>query len=195
MLRTNHKAVLLLLPLLAATFVALSQQTLVPNAAIPVNDRTVYSVAYSPDNVYLYISKPQRTLFVCELRCTGRALIAAYPICLGLNKGHKQRKGDFCTPESINDNPFVISEIVDASQWRHDFGAGRGSILAYGQWFLRLVGDYPGSSIGIHGSTGNRYSVPGRASEGCIRLRDEDIIHLKENYAFVGMNVYIERDN
>ena len=37
-------------------------------------------------------------------------------------------------------------------------------------------------------------SVPGRGSEGCIRMRDEDIIHLKENYAFVGMNVYIEKD-
>ena len=170
-------------------------QQLMPQRATAVVDRTVYSVAYSPAKVYLYISKPQRTLYVCEERCTGRALIAAYPVCLGENKGQKRQKGDRRTPECNGGIPFVISEIADASAWCHDFGDGRGLIPAYGLWFLRLRGDYVGEGIGIHGSTGNRYSVPGRGSEGCIRLRDEDIIHLKENYAFVGMNVYIERDH
>ncbi|MBR6431269.1 MAG: L,D-transpeptidase, partial [Muribaculaceae bacterium] len=50
------------------------------------------------------------------------------------------------------------------------------------------------SGIGIHGSTNNESSVPGRASEGCIRLRDADIITLKENYAYVGMPVYIKAE-
>ena len=36
------------------------------------------------------------------------------------------------------------------------------------------------SGIGIHGSTNNESSVPGRGSEGCIRLRDDDLIQLKE---------------
>ena len=57
--------------------------------------------------------------------------------------------------------------------------------------FLRL--ETPGhSGIGIHGSTNNRESLKvGRGSEGCIRLLDEDIIHLHDNYAFVGMKVTI----
>jgi len=97
------------------------------------------------------------------------------------------------TPESPEGQPFTISKIQDASTWVHDFGDGRGSILAYGNWFLRL--NTPGhSGIGIHGSTGNENTVPGRASEGCIRLLDKDIINLKENYARVGMPVIIKAE-
>lgn len=161
---------------------------------MPVNDRTIYNQAYCRDSLYIDISKPYRTLFVYEHRITGHVLIAAYPVCLGANSGNKRRVGDMRTPESSRDNPFSICQIDNASQWHHDFRDGRGPMLAYGNWFLRIKGDFPGSGIGIHGSTSNRYSVPGRGSEGCIRLRDEDIIHLKENYAFIGMKVFIESD-
>ena len=47
---------------------------------------------------------------------------------------------------------------------------------------------------GIHGSTNNESSVPGRGSEGCIRLRNDDLDDLKENYAFEGMRVVILPD-
>ena len=165
-----------------------------PYTAPQVFDRTVYSIAYNPNKLYINISKQKRTLYVYEQRCTGTALVAAYPCCLAVNKGNKERIGDHRTPESIDGNPFFISEISNSSSWKHDFGDGRGNIPAYGRWVMRLKGDYPGTSIGIHGSTGNHFSVPGRDSEGCIRLRDEDIIHLRENYAFVGMKVYIEKE-
>ena len=145
-------------------------------------------------NLFINISKPRRTLYVCEQRCTGDVVVAAYPVCLGAVTGDKQCEGDCRTPESHDGKPFTICEIADASGWKHDFGDGRGMMPAYGNWFLRLRGNFVGNGIGIHGSTGNRYSVPGRGSEGCIRMRDEDIIHLKENYAFVGMQVYIEKD-
>jgi len=46
--------------------------------------------------------------------------------------------------------------------------------------------------IGIHGSTNNAESVPGRASEGCVRLRDNDLRDLRRNFAFVGMKVVIK---
>lgn len=161
----------------------------------PVCDRTIYAQPLCHDSLYINIAKSIRTLFVYERRCTGTTLIAAYPVCLGANSGNKCRVGDCRTPETADGLPFVICQIDNASGWHHDFRDGRGSMPAYGDWFLRLKGDYPGSGIGIHGSTGNRYSVPGRGSEGCIRLRDEDIIHLKENYAFLGMKVFIEKDN
>ena len=153
------------------------------------------SVAYDHGSTFLVVSKKDLRLIVYARSNGGDTIaLASYPVCMGKNKGDKQKSGDMRTPESPAGKPFTISMIQDASTWKHDFGDGRGSILAYGQWFLRLEGDYPGNSIGIHGSTGNRYSIPGRGSEGCIRLRDEDIVHLKENYAFKGMNVYIERD-
>lgn len=160
----------------------------------PVADRTEYTYVCNADNLFISISKPRRTLYVFERRCTGTTLIAAYPVCLGANNGNKAREGDMRTPESAVCMPFTICSIEDASGWTHNFGDGRGSIPAYGSWFLRLRGNFPGSGIGIHGSTGNRYSIPGRGSEGCIRLRDEDIIHLRKNYVFVGMKVYIDSD-
>ncbi len=160
----------------------------------PVYDRIVYAYVYNPDNLYIQISKQHRTLYVYEDRCTGTTLIAAYPVCLGANLGNKNKEGDSRTPESDDGQPFYISEINDAADWKHDFNDGRGPMPAYGKWFLRLKGNFKWTGIGIHGSTGNHYSVPGRASEGCIRLRDDDIVHLTENYAFVGMKVYVSKD-
>ena len=97
------------------------------------------------------------------------------------------------TPESSFEKPFTITQITDASKWTHDFGDGRGEILSYGNWFMRLA--TPGfSGIGIHGSTNNESSVPGRGSEGCIRLRNDDLDQLKEKYAYVGMKVVILPD-
>lgn len=183
--------------LLLAVSVAVTAQVRHPldvSSPQPAIDRIVYSSVFKPSALYIVISKPKQSLYVFEQRCTGLALVAAYPVCLGANRGNKTRKGDHCTPESADGKPFTICQIVDASEWCHDFGDGRGNMKAYGNWFMRLSGDFPGTSIGIHGSTGNRYSVPGRGSEGCIRMRDEDITHLKENYAFVGMKVFIEKD-
>ena len=112
---------------------------------------------------------------------------------MGKNKGDKQGKGDMRTPESPAGQPFTITMIQDASDWVHDFGDGRGSILSYGHWFLRLK--TPHNGIGIHGSTNNENTVPGRASEGCIRLLDKDIITLKERYARVGMPVIVKGED
>ena len=117
-------------------------------------------------------------------------LIARYPVCLSRELGQKKRSGDMRTPESPAGRPFEIVQIQDASTWRHDFGDGRGSFLAYGHWFHRLK--TPGfTGIGIHGSTGNEHTVPGRDSEGCIRMRDADLDDFHDRYAYLGMPVAI----
>lgn len=154
---------------------------------------TIYSEVVNKNNCFILISKPEYRLYVCEVVDGDTIKRVHYPVCVGKAKGQKQKKGDMKTPESTFEKPFSITEIVDASKWTHDFGDGRGSILSYGHWFMRLK--TPGhSGIGIHGSTNNESSVPGRGSEGCIRLRDDDLIQLKENYAFVGMKVVILPD-
>ncbi|MBR1804052.1 MAG: L,D-transpeptidase [Muribaculaceae bacterium] len=143
---------------------------------------------------FIVISKKDLNLRVYGKQGKDTVLLAEFPACLSKNKGNKERKGDMKTPESPAGKPFKITAIQDASTWTHDFKDGRGSIKAYGHWFLRLL--TPGhSGIGIHGSTNNESSVPGRASEGCIRLRDADIITLKQKYAYVGMPVYIKGEN
>ena len=142
-------------------------------------------------NCFIVISKKEYRIYVYEVAGRDTLLVAHYPVCYALNPENKQRVGDMKTPECSMEKPFYISQIQPASSWKHDFKDGRGSVPSYGAWFLRLV--TPGhSGIGIHGSTSNEASVPGRDSEGCIRLRDNDIKHLKENYARVNTHVVIK---
>ena len=162
-------------------------------AVVGSDTATFYSDVVNPKNCFLLVSKPELRLYVCEVVGTDTVKRAHFPVCVGLNKGQKQKKGDMKTPECTAANPFIITEIKDASTWCHDFGDGRGSILSYGNWFMRLK--TPGfSGIGIHGSTNNESSVPGRGSEGCIRLRNDDLDVLKAKYAFVGMRVVVLAD-
>ena len=154
--------------------------------------RYVRDSGYVAERAFIVISKKELKLSVYAPTAQGdTVLVAEFPACLSKNKGNKEKAGDMRTPESPAGQPFKITQIQDASDWEHDFGDGRGKILAYGHWFLRLA--TPGhSGIGIHGSTNNRESVPGRASEGCIRLLDEDIDSLKVKYAYVDMPVIIK---
>ena len=155
--------------------------------------KNIYKGEYDKSKTFIVISKKDLLLTVYAPIKGDTVPVAQYPVCLSLNKGQKQKPGDMRTPESEPGEPFVIDAIKPAKDWTHDFGDGRGAILAYGDWFLRLK--TPGhSGIGIHGSTNNDESVPGRASEGCIRLHDPDIITLKEQYARVGMPVIIKQE-
>jgi len=121
----------------------------------------------------LVIDKRTMTLTVWR----GGEAVACYGVATGRHPGNKVAEGDMRTPEGH----FFISEIVDATEWTHDFGDGLGEVNgAYGPWFMRL--DTPGhTGIGIHG-THQPQSIGTRASEGCIRLRNEDLAAL---YAMV----------
>ncbi len=161
-----------------------------PAQPVVVNE----NAPHDKNSEFIVVSKKDLHLTVYARSGNDTVALATYPVCMGKNLGQKQGKGDMRTPESPADKPFSITRIQDASTWQHDFGDGRGSILAYGHWFLRL--DTPGhSGIGIHGSTNNENTVPGRASEGCVRLLDKDIIQLKEKYARVGMPVIIKAED
>ncbi len=161
---------------------------------VPVEEPVVFGEMRHRDSCFIVVDKPELHLSVYEPQGNDTVLIARYPVCVGKNYGQKERSGDMKTPECSYENPFSITQIQPASDWTHDFGDGRGAILSYGNWFLRLK--TPGHrGIGIHGSTNNEDSVPGRGSEGCIRLLDKDIDELRNNYAFVGMKVIIIKDN
>lgn len=101
--------------------------------------------------------------------------IKEYGIACAVNYGPKERRGDHKTPEGT----FKINQLLNAKGIPHDFHDGKGPIPdAYGPWFLRL--DVPGfRDIGIHG-TPFPESIGTRATEGCIRMRNEDITELKQ---------------
>lgn len=110
---------------------------------------------------------------------------------LGKAEGQKEREGDMKTPVG----KFVVEEIVDASSWTHDFKDGKGEIEgAYGPWFIGLdtskLSNDEWGGIGIHGTHDNS-SIGKLASEGCIRLKNTDVVQLKR-YTFVGMEVTIQ---
>lgn len=110
------------------------------------------------------------------------------PIACGVNLGNKTMVGDKKTPEG----EFKIKYMYDATSWKHDFGDGQGMREgAYGPLFFRL--NVPGfNDIGIHGTIFPE-SIGTRSSEGCIRMRNEDIKALYK-YCYVGMTVIIEPD-
>lgn len=131
---------------------------------------------------YVHISKQDMMLYLCD---SLGGHIAAYPIACGKNVGDKQMVGDMKTPEGV----FEVQQIQDASSWSHDFGDGKGVIKnAYGPWFIRLL--TPGhSGIGIHGTHAPE-SIGTRATEGCIRLHNENVDKLKKQIK-VGLPVII----
>lgn len=178
---------------LAAASCSGDQQEQQDTAPAQPQRKALYTGTYSNDSTFIVISKKDLLLTVYAPVAGDTVPVANFKVCLAKNKGQKKGDGDMTTPESEPGKPFKITQIQDASTWCHDFGDGRGSIKAYGNWFLRL--ETPFKGIGIHGSTNNRESVPGRASEGCIRLLDEDIITLKEKYARLDMPVIIKQED
>lgn len=104
--------------------------------------------------------------------------MCVFDVATGRHPGNKVGEGDMRTPEGL----FFISEIADASKWTHDFGDGLGEIEGcYGPWFMRL--ETPGhSGIGIHG-THLPSSLGRRASEGCVRLLNENCDSLRRMVA------------
>lgn len=116
----------------------------------------------------------------------GEDVLNSWGIAVGKNHGDKQRKGDMRTPNGT----FKIQSFHDSKTWTHDFKDGKGVIKgAYGPWFIRLKTS-PWTGIGIHG-THDPESIGTRVSEGCIRLKNEDLLELKKQTK-IGMKVVIK---
>ena len=134
---------------------------------------------------FIVVDKQAFTLTLVD--STG-APIKQYGIACATNYGPKKVRGDHKTPEGT----FKITELLYAKGLSHDFGDGKGPVKdAYGPWFLRL--GVPGfNTIGIHG-TPFPESIGSRATEGCIRMRNDEVTDLK-NRVKVGTTVIILPD-
>lgn len=131
---------------------------------------------------FIVVSKQDMTLKVIDFQS---AVLASYPVACGKNFGNKRCEGDMKTPEGV----WKVQSIEDATEWTHDFNDGKGVIEgAYGQWFVRLYAP-PHNGIGIHG-THDENSIGQRVTEGCIRLRNADLVEL-QRYVYVDMPVVI----
>ena len=144
-------------------------------------------IANAPSGTSILIRKSEFRLY---LLVNGN-VVQSWPIALGKNAGQKEVVGDMKTPNGS----FPVDEVLGSSDWTHDFGDGKGEIAgAYGPYFISLdTSELSGGAwdgIGIHG-THDPASIGTRASEGCIRMNNEDLCALKEHVT-VGMQVTIE---
>lgn len=119
---------------------------------------------------------------------TGKVVFTTGIAC-GVNRGNKTRRGDHKTPEGS----FKICQIAPSSGWTHDFRDGKGSVKgAYGPWFMRLaVPKF--THIGIHG-THDPASIGHRASEGCVRVENNNLKKLRQMVG-IGTKVVILPEN
>lgn len=124
-----------------------------------------------PSSTFLVITKEDMSLSLYKYNGN---LIYNFPIACGKAFGNKEMVGDMKTPEGV----FKVGNVRDASTWSHDFkddtlGEIKG---AYGPYFIELI--TPGyEGIGIHG-THDPNSIGTRASEGCIRMQNQDLVKL-----------------
>ena len=118
----------------------------------------------------LVVSKQDMRLNLIDYK--GDTLFCA-PIAVGRAYGNKQEQGDMRTPEGV----FKVVDIQNSSKWTHNFHDGKGEIEgAYGRYFIRLnVPGYKG--IGIHGTHAPE-TIGSRATEGCVRLNNNDLEQL-----------------
>ena len=134
---------------------------------------------------FIVIDKQALTLTLVD---SAGCAIKQYGIACAVNYGPKKARGDHKTPEGT----FKITQLLYAKGLSHDFRDGKGPVKdAYGPWFLRL--GVPGFiDIGIHG-TPFPESIGSRATEGCIRMRNDEVTDLK-NRVKVGTTVIILPD-
>lgn len=133
---------------------------------------------------HIIIDKPSLRLSVVSERGD---TIGSWPVSVGTNAGHKQRKGDLRTPEGH----FSVVRIEESSHWDRHYVSGQGYVSSYGPWFIRLSTP-PFGGIGIHG-TSRPSTIGTRESEGCIRMLNNDLCNLVK-IVEPGMEVIVTPD-
>lgn len=92
------------------------------------------------------------------------------------NYGTKHAPNDCRTPEGF----FSVRKIHNSTDWHYtdEFGNVSAKTGEYGPRFIRLNTPMT-RSIGIHGTCAP-WSIGGRRSHGCIRIKNENILRLVE---------------
>lgn len=100
----------------------------------------------------------------------------SYGMACAKNYGDKHKKADSRTPEGF----FSVEGVYDSEDWlfTDDDGYTSPKKGQFGPKFIRIRIPVT-SQIGIHG-TSAPWSIGGRSSHGCIRIKNENILELAE---------------
>lgn len=110
----------------------------------------------------------------------------SYTCACGKGFGNKRSRGDCRTPEGF----FRAGKVQNSENWHYtdENGVRSENPGQYGPRFFRIV--TPGfNSTGIHG-TDAPWSVGGRRSHGCVRIKNENILELVK-FVTKGMPVIV----
>lgn len=137
-------------------------------------------------NTYKYfivVDKP--SMFVVLYDKYGREK-EAYKMACSKHFGTKHKRRDNRTPEGF----FSVEGIYDSTDWLYTNDDGYTSPIKgqFGPRFIRLKTPVT-TQVGIHGTCAP-WSLGRRASHGCIRIHNENILKLVE-YAKPGMPVIV----
>jgi hypothetical protein len=122
---------------------------------------------------HLLVTRSAFVLSVCD---SAGGVLREFRVALGRNvRGNRTPLGR-----------LFISGIEPCADWSHDFRDGKGPVKgAYGPWMLWLRSvhdtagpDAPRRKLAIHG-THDPGSIGTNASEGCIRLANDDLLELR----------------
>ena len=168
-------------PAVAATNIKVPEQMAKKPAEAPKEKPKESQAQQRPQTLYsIIIDKSDYSLILNKENETEKV----YAIAIGKNPGQKQKPGDLRTPTGT----FTVDEILDSTYWKHDFKDGKGEIEgAYGPWFISLETGWEG--IGIHG-THDPSTLKTMVSEGCIRMKNEEVAELRTKIG-VGTKVVI----
>lgn len=127
----------------------------------------------SPYNYFVVVDKP--SMFVVLYDRFGRE-VKAYKMACSKRYGTKHKRRDNRTPEGF----FSAEGIYDSTDWLYTDDDGRTSQVKgqFGPRFIRLKTDVT-AQIGIHGTCAP-WSLGHRASHGCIRIHNDNILELVE---------------
>ena len=141
-----------------------------------------YGVNVADDEYWIRVIKSNFRLYLYR----GHEVQWHRYVTVGRNPGDKERFGDARTPRGI----FTVQSVHDSRNWLFNFRDGRGYVRdVYGPWFIRLRTP-PWRGIGIHG-TNDPDALGTKASDGCVRMRNEELLELMP-FISINMTVVIE---
>ncbi len=144
----------------------------------------------------LVIEKEKQAMEIYKRADFGWAFEKNYRVSTGKNPGNKTRQGDLKTPESPEWKSFRVMSIEKSSDWLFEGERAYGPYAARlnaGSWDKHGNHNKDGySPILIHG-TNEPEKIGARASHGCVRLRNEDILEaIARGYLRAGTKVIIK---
>ena len=153
-----------------------SQKPAFDAGSYALGEATDYLPATQPEPTAIVLRLGERRVYVYD----NDDVLASYPVAIGTNH----------TPTPVG--KFEVFQMVVDPVWQSPwtgevFPPGANSALG-----LRWIGfaEQHNGIIGFHG-TPTVASIGQAASNGCVRLRNEDVLALFE-YAHIGMTVVVE---